>query len=652
MCFNRKECEYYRMSQYEAQVDVKVNDSALVEAKQKLKELENKNITVKIAGDGKELSQILSTLKQISNAKPKIGVDTSGAKSAVSSLTSDFQKLKSLANEISRLKIQKANLELNPDKNVNQISVLSKQIDSLQNKYSGLYSTLKQDLNDTQITQLSSITEKTANKIEVLDAKAKDLSNTMKTTTSTFSSLDAKTASNRTLAWLESNTKAAKKYGQQLRELADAQAAATSKDELNTLNKTFRSITAEAQAEGLTGKSFYTETKRAFSQIFQFTQMYGGIQRIVSSIGNSINELKEVDSILTEISKTSDLTTAEINALGESAFDAASKWGKTASDYLLGIQEMSRSGYYGEQAEQMAQLSILTQAAGDLDADMANSYLLASNAAYQYAGNVQNLNTLLDGQNSITNRNSVSMQDMAEATTQAASMASELGVAEDQLSAMIGTIETRTKAGGNEVGNAIKSLLINVTNLNNAKIAGTFKKIGVAQTELVNGVEQMRNPIEILEDLAAVFNTLEESDPLRTEILTNIGQKYQANKLSSLLSGWSDYEKMLVDYSEGTGSAAIEAEKSANNWEGSLNKLSNAWTGFIQNFVDSDTIITATNALTGLINVVDKGSSTLGAIPTLLGILGGYQATKSGSGKLNYDKFHVIVINAPFYKIA
>lgn len=640
------------MSQYEAQVDVKVNDSALVEAKQKLKELENKNITVKIAGDGKELSQILSTLKQISNAKPKIGVDTSGAKSAVSSLTSDFQKLKSLANEISRLKIQKANLELNPDKNVNQISVLSKQIDSLQNKYSGLYSTLKQDLNDTQITQLSSITEKTANKIEVLDAKAKDLSNTMKTTTSTFSSLDAKTASNRTLAWLESNTKAAKKYGQQLRELADAQAAATSKDELNTLNKTFRSITAEAQAEGLTGKSFYTETKRAFSQIFQFTQMYGGIQRIVSSIGNSINELKEVDSILTEISKTSDLTTAEINALGESAFDAASKWGKTASDYLLGIQEMSRSGYYGEQAEQMAQLSILTQAAGDLDADMANSYLLASNAAYQYAGNVQNLNTLLDGQNSITNRNSVSMQDMAEATTQAASMASELGVAEDQLSAMIGTIESRTKAGGNEVGNAIKSLLINVTNLNNAKIAGTFKKIGVAQTELVNGVEQMRNPIEILEDLAAVFNTLEESDPLRTEILTNIGQKYQANKLSSLLSGWSDYEKMLVDYSEGTGSAAIEAEKSANNWEGSLNKLSNAWTGFIQNFVDSDTIITATNALTGLINVVDKGSSTLGAIPTLLGILGGYQATKSGSGKLNYDKFHVIVINAPFYKIA
>src|SRR5699024_3640996 len=226
---------------------------------------------------------------------------------------------------------------------------------------------------------------------------------------------------------------------------------------------------------------------------------------------------KEIDSILTEISKTSDLTNSQIQELGANSFEAASQWGRTAKDYLLGVQEMSRSGYYGDQAEKMAQTSILAQAAGDLDADMANSYLLASNAAYQYQGNVEKLNALLDGQNMITNRNSVSMQDMAEATTRAASMASELGVSENELSAIIGTMTARTKADGGEIGNAIKSLLINVENINNDKIAGTFKKIGVAQTEMVNGFEQMRNPIDILEDLAKAFNSLDESDPLRTE---------------------------------------------------------------------------------------------------------------------------------------
>ena len=72
-------------------------------------------------------------------------------------------------------------------------------------------------------------------------------------------------------------------------------------------------------------------------------------------------------------------------------------------------------------------------------------------------------------------------------------------------------------------------MLINVQNINNKKIVETFEKAGVAQTEFINGVEQMRNPVEILKDLSKVFNSLSDSDPLRTEILTNIGQKYQAD---------------------------------------------------------------------------------------------------------------------------
>ncbi len=354
--------------------------------------------------------------------------------------------------------------------------------------------------------KLTNDLEKYKNQIKVVQNEQKALGNSISSTSKSFSKIDAVTASNKTLTWLKNNSRAAKVYGDQLEEIAESQRKATSNQELTSLNKDVNKIVSEAKLLGLTGKSFTAEFKRAFSQIaqFTFTQIYVGIENVIQSIQNSVIELKNVDSILTEISKTSDMTSTQLAKLGETSFDSASKWGKKASDYLLGIQEMSRSGYYGKQAEQMAETSILAQAAGDLNSDVANSYLLASNAAYQYSGNVQKLNALLDGQNMITNRNSVSMQDMAEATTEAASMASELGVQENQLSAIIGTIESRTKAGGNEVGNAIKSLLINVQNVNNSKIAGTFKKAGVAQTEFVNGIEKMRNPIEVLEDLAKV----------------------------------------------------------------------------------------------------------------------------------------------------
>lgn len=560
------------MSEYEVRVNTNVDTSELDAAQKKLDNLVKNDKQIKVDFDiqgMKNLNKINGVLKGIeknNKISVKADMDTSGIKKGLS----DIEKAK---RSVSTLKI---------DADVSKANADFKKFESLTTKSAEkarkLLSDINKDINNVKLApndfvmeanfkKLTNDLEKYKNQIKVVQNEQKALGNSISSTSKSFSKIDAVTASNKTLTWLKNNSRAAKVYGDQLEEIAESQRKATSNQELTSLNKDVNKIVSEAKLLGLTGKSFTAEFKRAFSQIAQFTQIYGGIENVIQSIQNSVIELKNVDSILTEISKTSDMTSAQLAKLGETSFDSASKWGKKASDYLLGIQEMSRSGYYGKQAEQMAETSILAQAAGDLNSDVANSYLLASNAAYQYSGNVQKLNALLDGQNMITNRNSVSMQDMAEATTEAASMASELGVQENQLSAMIGTIESRTKAGGNEVGNAIKSLLINVQNVNNSKIAGTFKKAGVAQTEFVNGIEKMRNPIEVLKDLAKVFNELEESDPLRTEILTNIGQKYQANKLSALLSGWSDYEKMLVDYSEGTGSAAKEAEKSANNWE-------------------------------------------------------------------------------------
>lgn len=639
------------MSEYEVRVSTNVDTSGLDAAQKKLDNLvkNDKQIKVDFNIDGmKNLNKINGVLKGIeknNKISVKADMDTSGIKKGLS----DIEKAK---RSVSTLKI---------DADVSKANADFKKFESLTTssveKARKLLSDINKDINNVKLApndsimeinfnKLTSDLEKYRNQIKVVQNEQKALGNSITSVSKSFSKIDAVTASNKTLTWLKNNSRAAKVYGDQLKEIAESQRKATSDSELTSLNKDFNKTVSEAKLLGLTGKSFTAEFKRAFSQIAQFTQIYGGIENVIQTIQNSVIELKNVDSILTEISKTSDMTTDQLTKLGETSFDSASKWGKKASDYLLGIQEMSRSGYYGKQAEQMAETSILAQAAGDLNSDVANSYLLASNAAYQYSGNVQKLNALLDGQNMITNRNSVSMQDMAEATTQAASMASELGVQENQLSAMIGTIESRTKAGGNEVGNAIKSLLINVQNVNNSKIAETFKKAGVAQTEFVNGVEKMRNPIEVLEDLAKVFNQLEESDPLRTEILTNIGQKYQANKLSALLSGWSDYEKMLVDYSEGTGSAAKEAEKSANNWEGSLNKLSNTWTGFIQNFANSNMITSGLQGVTGIIKAFDTIISKAGTLETVVGILGGGLASKTGWGKT------IVVYSTPFYKVA
>lgn len=242
-------------------------------------------------------------------------------------------------------------------------------------------------------------------KTEQLDRVVKNFGNTIKQVGSesskTISSFDRVASANKIKKYYTDNTKLTRNYIDELKDLETRAMYASTGKELTNIKKEFRALDSEISSKGLKGKSFFDEIFRGFKQIGQFVGTYGLLQKIPDMIVNSVNELKQMDSILTEISKTSDLTTSQLKSLGENSFENASKWGKKASDYLLGIQEMSRSGYQGKQAEEMANLSVLAQAAGDLNADMANSYLLASNAAYQYKGNVEKLNTLLDGQNMI-----------------------------------------------------------------------------------------------------------------------------------------------------------------------------------------------------------------------------------------------------------
>lgn len=395
------------------------------------------------------------------------------------------------------------------------------------------------------------------------------------------------------------------------------------------------------------GNSFKNQMTQAAQNFTQWFSVSSGIMLLISKTRSAITEIKSLDNILTEISKTSNMTSQQLKQLGMDAYDSASKYGRTASDYLTGVQEMNRSGFYGKKGTDMAEQSLLAQSAGDMDAELADKYILATNAAYKLNGEAEKINAVLDGQNSITNKNSVAMADMAAAMTKVGTVAAGYRVNVEDLSAMIGTMESVTKLGGDEIGNAGKAILINLQNITSSKIVDTLNKANASMTEMVNGTEKLRDPISILRDLAKTYNQLDEDDPLRTEIVTNIGQKYHANKLSALLQNMEMFDKMLVDYSEGEGSAFAEAEKSANNLTGSVNKLHNSWTEFVNSIVNSDGLKTGVN----LINDLVKGFTGLTSSGenfriTLLTIITTLAQMKHASGGLM--RLIPIINNSPF----
>ena len=149
--------------------------------------------------------------------------------------------------------------------------------------------------------------------------------------------------------------------------------------------------------------------------------------------------------------------------------------------------------------------------------------------------------------------------------------------------------------------------------------------------------------MEVLEELSEAYNRLGDNDPRKTSLLNSVGDKAAGTQLDALLSQWDTYEKMLQQYADGAGSMAADAEKTADSWEGSLNRLKNTWTDTVGNIANSDIAVTILNGLNGIVSGINKLTGSLGSLGTI-GLGAGIFAGIKNVGR---DKMCSLVLNMP-----
>lgn len=403
----------------------------------------------------------------------------------------------------------------------------------------------------------------------------------------------------------------------------------TNRDELRNATDQLQVFTTGVRATGYAAVSTTDRIKGMLGNVVKISNAFGLAFMAVNKFRQSINTLKTNDTILVEISKTSEMTKQQLRELGDEAFAVASKFGQVSGNYLLAVQEMARSGYE-IMSKELGQLSLLAQSAGDMTAEMANNYLLATDAAYKYGGSVDKLTAALDGANYISNKNSASLTDIADGIRVSASFAANAGVAIDELTAAEAAMVAATKRSGSEMGRSFRSIILNLQQISGEfdgevideeqlkKVEDRCHSLGVELEYIKDGVATLRNPMEILKDLAEVYNSLPDNSAEKQGLISDIGGKYHANALSALLSRWDLYEKMVGEFSQGTGSALEEANKTADSWEGRLNSLSNSFDSFVASITNKDVIKGGVSFLDNAIQSFEKLSDTIGAIPVIL----------------------------------
>nr|WP_297940162.1 hypothetical protein [uncultured Lachnoclostridium sp.] len=206
--------------------------------------------------------------------------------------------------------------------------------------------------------------------IKTYDEKKKQLKNIFteisNTESQTLGKGIAQKDANEVQTYINANTKALKKYGDELRSVQELRKNALTVEDRQEATNQFSNLKSRISAEGLTGKSGWDEFKRAAGQIAQFTGIYGAIQNIGMEIPSQmISAVKDVNAAQIELTKVSNASNTQLSQYWDEAADSAQKYGSTISDVISSTADWSRLGYNLDDAKKLSDTTTLLQKVGD-----------------------------------------------------------------------------------------------------------------------------------------------------------------------------------------------------------------------------------------------------------------------------------------------
>ena len=415
-----------------------------------------------------DLQKALSGLT-IKSSKINVGVDTSGiqkGKTAVDGLSKSMSQLSKfqfkvntggLTSELSKIKTQidrfsQQSLSKGQQAQIDKITAsyleLSQVVSEVSNKVRS--GTLKTD----DIDRYNNALKATQNQIRVLSSEL-----------SSIASMDDRMQfSNKIETWLNNNTKATEQAKTQLQEyislLRNAGTDITT-GQLNDVKKSFGTWTSSMQAMGKTGKSFFDDFKRAFSQIFQFAGAYGLIQNVAFQVPQQmIQAVRDINAAQIELRKVTDASDFQLTAYWDEAAESAQKYGAAINEVINSTADWQRLGYSFDESKKLSDLTTLIQRVGDnMTQESSSQGLISTLQGFQLAAD--EAQKVVDITNEVANTQPIDTSGIFAGLQRSASSMSAANNTLEETIALI-TAGNAVLQDPERVGNGLKTISMRI----------------------------------------------------------------------------------------------------------------------------------------------------------------------------------------------
>ena len=302
-------------------------------------------------------------------------------------------------------------------------------------------------------------------KLETAASKYKNMMREVSTESSkTLSANAGIVKSNEILTYYNNNTKALKKYGAELRQLAEDAKKVTTQGEMDVINEKFKKLKSTISAEGLTGKSPFDEAKRAFGQIAQFTGMYGILQNVMQDVPRAmVQNVIKIDDAMTNLRMATSVSNDEAQKLMKTYSEMGKELKVLGTDIATSSTEWLKQGKSIQESEKLTKDSVILSKIGDLSSEDATKTITAAMKSYDLAES--QVMGFIDQISSIDMASATDVGGLSQAFNEVAANAKNAGIETEKLLSYAAVIGETSQEGMASVGTSLNAIFSRMGNI-------------------------------------------------------------------------------------------------------------------------------------------------------------------------------------------
>ena len=379
------------------------------------------------------------------------------------------------------------------------------------------------------------------------------------------------------------------------------------------------------------------ETSKSFSQLVQeqnsidqlknrlvsFFSIGSVIQTFRRAIRSAYESVKELDAVMTE---TAVVTNYEIEDMWKRLPEYTDRANKLGAS-VKGAYETTTLFYQqGLDTDQAVQLSIETMKMAriaNLDYATATDYMTAALRGFNMELNEASATRVNDVYSTLAAITASDTREISIAMTKTASIANNANMELETTAALLSQIIETTREAPETAGTAMKTIIARFQELKKApgeigevdgevidanKIEGALRTIGVA---LRDASGQFRNLDDVFLDIAKKWDSLDTNT--QRYIATMAAGSRQQSRFIAMMSDYERTMELVNAANNSAGASQKQFEKTTKSLEAKINRLKNSWDTFVQGLANSSFIKASVDALTLLLNVLNKITDVFGA---------------------------------------